>query len=85
MSRTVRKSTVDRTESLVREYLSRNDNGRGEAYFKASDIAEGQEEMTPRRAGRGLAEIENRNMDDVAIERWGKSRSTQWRVFYTDS
>jgi hypothetical protein len=84
MSRAATKSTVEKTEEIVREYLSRNDNGRGETFFKASDIAEDHDDMTPRRAGRGLAEIENSNVSGLGVERWGKSRSTRWRAFYTD-
>lgn len=83
MSRSARKSTIEETRELVREYLNQNDNGRGEAYFKAQDIAEEDEDMTPRRAGRGLAAIENNEKDGLDVERWGKSRSTRWRAFYT--
>lgn len=84
MSRSAKQSTVDTTRSLVCEYLDSNDNGRGEAYFKAQDIAEKHDDMNPRRAGRGLAAIENNEQNGVDVERWGKSRATRWRAFYTD-
>lgn len=84
MSRSATISTVEKTEHIVQEFLHENDNGRGEAFFKASELAEQRDDMTPRRAGRGLAELENTDNEGFGIERWGKSRSTRWRAFYTD-
>jgi|APHM01.1.fsa_nt_gi hypothetical protein len=83
MRRSATKSTVEKTRSLVREYLNSHDNGRGEAYFKAQDIAEKGDGMTARQVGHGLAVIENNSESSIDVERWGKSRATRWRAFYT--
>lgn len=83
MSRSATKSTVEKTRTLVRKYLDSNDNGRGEAYFKAQDISERHDDMNPRQVGRGLAAIENNEENGIDVERWGKSRATRWRAFYT--
>lgn len=80
---------VRRARPIVRKMLIEGDNGRGEVFFKARDVADKHEELTSRKAGKALAKLSEREWDgkgvyDIGIEEWGTARSTRWRAFYKD-
>lgn len=80
---------VRRARPIVRKMLEEGDNGRGEVFFKASDVAERHEKLSSRTAGKALAKLSEREWNgkgirDIEIQEWGKSRSTRWQAFYKD-
>lgn len=61
----------------ILEYL-RESVSRGESYFRAKNIAE-QLELTSKQVGARLPKLAEES-EDVEIEKWGRARSTTWRV-----
>lgn len=51
---------------------------RGERYFRAKSIAEAIG-LTSKQVGARLPKLSEKS-DDVDIEKWGRARSTTWRV-----
>ncbi len=51
---------------------------RGEAYFRAKHIAE-QLGLSAKQVGARLPKLAEES-EDVDIEKWGRARSTTWRV-----
>ena len=50
----------------------------GERYFRAKHIAEGLG-LSAKQVGARLAKLAD-SADEVEIEKWGRARSTTWRV-----
>lgn len=63
----------ERILSYLREQVSV-----GEQYFRAKNIADAIG-MTAKQVGSRLPRLAERS-DDVEIEKWGRARSTTWRV-----
>jgi DNA-binding Lrp family transcriptional regulator len=61
----------------ILEYL-RNSVARGEQYFRSKNIAD-QLGLSPKQVGTRLPKLDEET-DDVEIEKWGRARSTTWRV-----
>ncbi|MFC7133843.1 MULTISPECIES: DUF7123 family protein [Salinibaculum] len=61
----------------ILEYL-RNSVSRGEAYFRSKNIAE-QLGLSAKQVGARLPKLAEKS-EDVDIEKWGRARSTTWRV-----
>ena len=59
--------------SYLRESVSR-----GEQYFRAKNIAE-QLGLSAKQVGVRLPRLSEKS-EDVDIEKWGRARSTTWRV-----
>ncbi|MFB6125076.1 MAG: hypothetical protein ABEJ59_03865 [Halanaeroarchaeum sp.] len=64
-------------ERRILDYLRDNVAG-GERYFRAKNIAEALG-LSAKQVGVRLAKLADES-DDVDIEKWGRSRSTTWRV-----
>jgi DNA-binding Lrp family transcriptional regulator len=61
----------------ILEYL-RESVKRGEGYFRAKNIAK-QLGLTSKQVGARLPKLAEHS-EDVEIEKWGRARSTTWRV-----
>ena len=61
----------------ILEYL-RESVSRGESYFRAKNIAE-QLGLSSKQVGARLPRLAE-EADEVEIEKWGRARSTTWRV-----
>jgi DNA-binding Lrp family transcriptional regulator len=61
----------------ILEYL-RESVSRGESYFRSKNIAE-QLGLSSKQVGARLPKLAEES-DDVDIEKWGRARSTTWRV-----
>jgi len=61
----------------ILEYL-RESVSRGESYFRAKNIAENLG-LSSKQVGARLPKLAEES-DDVDIEKWGRARSTTWRV-----
>ena len=61
----------------ILQYL-RDSVSRGEQYFRSKNIAE-QLGLSPKQVGTRLPKLDEQT-DDVEIEKWGRARSTTWRV-----
>lgn len=61
----------------ILEYL-RSSVSRGEAYFRSKNIAE-QLGLSAKQVGARLPKLAEKS-EDVDIEKWGRARSTTWRV-----
>lgn len=61
----------------ILEYL-RDSVARGESYFRSKNIAE-QLGLSAKQVGARLPKLAEES-DDVDIEKWGRARSTTWRV-----
>jgi DNA-binding Lrp family transcriptional regulator len=61
----------------ILEYL-RSSVSRGEAYFRSKNIAE-QLGLSAKQVGARLPKLAEES-EDVDIEKWGRARSTTWRV-----
>jgi DNA-binding Lrp family transcriptional regulator len=61
----------------ILEYL-RSSVSRGEAYFRSKNIAE-QLGLSAKQVGARLPKLAEET-EDVDIEKWGRARSTTWRV-----
>lgn len=64
-------------DQRILEYL-RSSVSRGEAYFRSKNIAE-QLELSAKQVGARLPKLAEQS-EDVDIEKWGRARSTTWRV-----
>lgn len=64
-------------ERRIVAYL-RDSVSRGERYFRAKNIADSIG-MTAKQVGSRLPRLAEKS-DDVEIEKWGRARSTTWRV-----
>ncbi len=64
-------------EKRILSYLRESAN-RGQQYFRARNIAESLE-LSSKQVGVRLARLTEK-AEDVTIEKWGRSRSTTWRV-----
>ncbi len=56
----------------------RESAARGEQYFRAKNIAEAIG-LSSKQVGARLPQLAEKS-DDVDIEKWGRARSTTWRV-----
>jgi len=70
-------SEFDDTEKRILEYLRESARG-GERYFRSKNIAAALE-LSAKQVGSRLPRLAE-EADDVDIEKWGRSRSTTWRV-----
>jgi DNA-binding Lrp family transcriptional regulator len=61
----------------ILDYL-RDSVSRGQSYFRAKNIAE-QIGLTSKQVGARLPKLDEES-DEVEIEKWGRARSTTWRV-----
>jgi DNA-binding Lrp family transcriptional regulator len=61
----------------ILDYL-RDSVARGESYFRAKNIAD-QLGLTAKQVGARLPRLAE-EADEVDIEKWGRARSTTWRV-----
>ncbi|WP_435096972.1 DUF7123 family protein [Halarchaeum sp. P4] len=64
-------------ERRILEYLHESVEA-GERYFRAKSIA-GQLGLTAKQVGSRLPRLAEKT-EDVDIEKWGRSKSTTWRV-----
>lgn len=64
-------------DQKILDYL-RESAARGESYFRSKNIAE-QLGLSPKQVGVRLPKLDEET-DDVEIEKWGRARSTTWRV-----
>jgi prophage antirepressor-like protein len=64
-------------EQRIVAYL-RDSAARGERYFRAKNIADALG-MTAKQVGARLPRLAEES-EDVEIEKWGRARSTTWRV-----
>ena len=61
----------------ILDYL-RESSDRGERYFRARHIADALG-LSPKQVGARLPRLDEKS-DEVEIEKWGRARSTTWRV-----
>jgi hypothetical protein len=64
-------------DQRILDYL-RESVGKGERYFRAKGIAE-RVGLTAKQVGARLPRLAEET-EDVEIEKWGRARSTTWRV-----
>lgn len=69
-------------EKRILAYL-RDSVSRGEQYFRARNIAEAIG-LSAKQVGSRLPKLAEK-ADEVEIEKWGRARSTTWRVEQPDS
>ena len=70
-------SELGEEDRQILEYL-RESVSRGESYFRAKNIA-GQIGLSAKQVGARLPKLDEES-EDVEIEKWGRARSTTWRV-----
>jgi hypothetical protein len=70
-------SDLDEEDRRIVDYLRESVEG-GERYFRARNIAAAIG-LSAKQVGTRLPRLAER-ADDVDIEKWGRSRSTTWRV-----
>ncbi|MFB6107891.1 MAG: hypothetical protein ABEJ82_03495 [Haloplanus sp.] len=70
-------TTLTEEERRILAYLS-DSVSRGERYFRAKNIADSIG-LTAKQVGSRLPHLAEKS-DDVEIEKWGRARSTTWRV-----
>ncbi|WP_135363499.1 DUF7123 family protein [Halosimplex halophilum] len=70
-------SELGEEDREILEYL-RDSVSRGQSYFRAKNIAE-QIGLSSKQVGARLPKLDEES-DDVDIEKWGRARSTTWRV-----
>lgn len=68
---------LNEEDKRILEFL-RESVSRGESYFRAKNIAE-QIGLSSKQVGARLPKLAEES-DDVDIEKWGRARSTTWRV-----
>ena len=68
---------VSEEDRRILDYL-RESAARGEQYFRARQIADALG-LSPKQVGARLSRL-NEKSDDVEIEKWGRARSTTWKV-----
>jgi len=84
MNQAVTEAFIDDVAEILFQYLKENDNGKGEVYVKSKNISELEEKLTKKKVGHALSAIEKSQEYRVSVESWGVSRSTTWRVFYSN-
>jgi len=70
-------SNLGEEDREILDYL-RDSVSRGQSYFRAKNIAE-QIGLSSKQVGARLPKLDEES-DDVDIEKWGRARSTTWRV-----
>jgi DNA-binding Lrp family transcriptional regulator len=70
-------SELGEEDRQILDYL-RDSVSRGQSYFRAKNIAE-QIGLSSKQVGARLPKLDEES-DDVEIEKWGRARSTTWRV-----
>lgn len=70
-------SEISEEDERILSYL-RESVSAGERYFRAKNIAE-RVGMTAKQVGARLPRLAEES-EDVDIEKWGRARSTTWRV-----
>jgi DNA-binding Lrp family transcriptional regulator len=70
-------SELSEKDRRILEYL-RDSVSRGESYFRSKTIAK-QLGLSSKQVGARLPKLDEET-DEVEIEKWGRSRSTTWRV-----
>jgi hypothetical protein len=70
-------SDLSEEERRIVSYL-RESVSRGERYFRAKNIADAID-LTAKQVGSRLPRLAEKS-DEVEIEKWGRARSTTWRV-----
>ncbi|PSQ28899.1 hypothetical protein BRD06_03590 [Halobacteriales archaeon QS_9_67_15] len=70
-------SELGEEDREILDYL-RDSVSRGQSYFRAKHIAE-QIGLSSKQVGARLPKLDEES-DDVEIEKWGRARSTTWRV-----
>ena len=70
-------SDLSDEDRQILEYL-RNSVSRGESYFRSKNIAK-QLGLTSKQVGARLPKLAEET-EEVEIEKWGRARSTTWRV-----
>ncbi|WP_436910563.1 DUF7123 family protein [Halosimplex marinum] len=70
-------SELGEEDREILEYL-RDSVSRGQSYFRAKNIAE-QIGLSSKQVGARLPKLDEES-EDVDIEKWGRARSTTWRV-----
>jgi DNA-binding Lrp family transcriptional regulator len=68
---------LGKTDREILDYL-RESVSRGEQYVRSKTIAE-QLGLSSKQVGARLPKLDEES-DDVEIEKWGRARSTTWRV-----
>jgi DNA-binding Lrp family transcriptional regulator len=68
---------ISEEDRQILDYL-RNSVSRGQSYFRAKNIAD-QLGLSSKQVGARLPRLAE-EADEVDIEKWGRSRSTTWRV-----
>jgi DNA-binding Lrp family transcriptional regulator len=68
---------LSKEDRRILEYL-RDSVARGESYFRSKNIAE-QIGLSAKQVGARLPKLAEES-EDVDIEKWGRARSTTWRV-----
>lgn len=68
---------LDEADRRIIDYL-RQSAERGERYFRSKNIAAAID-LSAKQVGARLPRVADR-ADDLDIEKWGRSRSTTWRV-----
>ena len=70
-------SELAEEDRQILEYL-RESVSRGESYFRSKNIAD-QIDLSAKQVGARLPKLDEES-DDVEIEKWGRAKSTTWRV-----
>jgi hypothetical protein len=70
-------SELTEEERRIIAYL-KDSAARGERYFRSRNIAEAIE-LSSKQVGARLPQLADK-VDDLAIEKWGRARSTTWKV-----
>jgi len=70
-------SELGEEDRQILEYL-RDSVSRGQSYFRAKNIAD-QIGLSSKQVGARLPKLDDES-DDIDIEKWGRARSTTWRV-----
>lgn len=70
-------SELSEKDREILQYL-RESVARGESYFRSKNIAK-QLGLSSKQVGARLPKLDEES-DDVEIEKWGRARSTTWRV-----
>lgn len=70
-------SELTEEERRIIAYL-KDSAARGERYFRSRNIADAIE-LSSKQVGARLPQLSEK-VDDLAIEKWGRARSTTWKV-----
>ena len=70
-------SEFSKEDRKILEYL-RDSVSRGESYFRAKNIAE-HLGLSSKQVGARLPKLAEES-EEIEIEKWGRARSTTWRV-----